>query len=152
MDEDGDADDQEEPWMQNMVKPYGTYYPKKTQFFTTANAFEVFEGLISLLNERDIASEISGSNLKLKFGVSLTADASEQDQQSAAAEQEQEEQKKLDIMCNVEVLEVEKDTKYCVDFTYRDAKKRDIPYDEIRKHYKKLSKDLNQFNDTTFDE
>ena len=66
--------------------------------------------------------------------------------------QDQEEQKKLDIICSIEVLEVEKDAKYCVDFTYRDVQKRDMPYDEIRKHYKQLSQDLNQFNDTTFDE
>lgn len=79
VDEDGEKVDQEEPWMQNIVKPYWTYYPKKTQFFTTANAFEVFDGLINLLNEREIASDISGSNLKLKFGVSLTVNQSDND-------------------------------------------------------------------------
>ena len=49
-------------------------------------------------------------------------------------------------------MEVTKDAKYCIDFSYRDEKKRDVPYDRIRKHYKAFKEKIRQYNDTTFHE
>jgi len=49
-------------------------------------------------------------------------------------------------------MEVTKDAKYCIDFSYRDANKRDVPYEKIRKHYKAFKEKISQYNDTTFHE
>lgn len=39
-------------------------------------------------------------------------------------------------------MEVIKDAKYCVEFSYRDAQKNDVPYEEIKKHYKPFIKEI----------
>lgn len=85
--EDGDLDDDlAEPWMQNFVKPYGAYYPKRTQFFTTAPAFEVFDELLGVLKENQVLYDISSTSLKLKFPLSHAQKTSkDQERVSAAA-------------------------------------------------------------------
>lgn len=58
-----------EPWMENIIKPYGTFVKKKTQFFTNADAFDVFDALLSKLKKDEVAHEISSSTLKVKLDV-----------------------------------------------------------------------------------
>ena len=49
-------------------------------------------------------------------------------------------------------MEVIKDSKYCIEFSYRDQAKNDLPYKEIKKHYKDFTKSLTQYIDTTYDD
>ena len=68
--EEGEGDiDEQEPWMENTIKPYGTYVKKKTQFFTNADAFDVFEALLAELKKDGVAHEISSASLKVKLDV-----------------------------------------------------------------------------------
>ena len=156
--DDEEVDEIDEPWMQNFVSPYIVYQFKKTQFFSTTKAFDLFEELICKLDEEKVPFEISSTTLKLKFPLTISSSSSQKSKEtsnpSAASHSEEDSEKTntFDITCHIEVMEVTKDAKYCIDFSYRDEKKRDVPYERVRKHYKAFKEKISQYNDTTFHE